>query len=85
VGWITPWLLLLFTFLIGCGAAFNAPAWQAAVGDMVPRDELPAAVALNSMGFNIRAEYRTGNRRRDRRGCGRPLPRSWSMRRATYR
>ncbi len=53
VGWITPWLLLLFTFLIGCGAAFNAPAWQAAVGDMVPRDELPAAVALNSMGFNI--------------------------------
>jgi MFS family permease len=53
VGWITPWLLLLFTFLIGCGAAFNAPAWQAAVGDMVPRDELPAAVALNSMGFNV--------------------------------
>ena len=52
-GWITPWLLLLFTFLIGCGAAFNAPAWQASVGDMVPRAELPGAVALNSMGFNI--------------------------------
>ena len=50
---ITPWLLLLFTFLIGCGAAFNAPAWQASVGDMVPRAQLPAAVALNSMGFNI--------------------------------
>ncbi|WP_220486624.1 MFS transporter [Luteimonas sp. MC1782] len=52
-GLITPWLLLLFTFLIGCGAAFNAPAWQASVGDMVPRVELPGAVALNSMGFNI--------------------------------
>ncbi|MEO6032216.1 MAG: MFS transporter [Burkholderiaceae bacterium] len=52
-GLITPWLLLLFTFLIGCGAAFNAPAWQASVGDMVPRSELPGAVALNSMGFNI--------------------------------
>ncbi len=52
-GLITPWLLLLFTFLIGCGAAFNAPAWQASVGDMVPRPELPGAVALNSMGFNI--------------------------------
>ncbi|HZD52142.1 MAG TPA: MFS transporter, partial [Woeseiaceae bacterium] len=26
---ITPWLLLVFTFLIGCGAAFNGPAWQA--------------------------------------------------------
>lgn len=50
---ITPWLLLSLTFLIGCGAAFNAPAWQASVGDMVPRTELPGAVALNSMGFNI--------------------------------
>ncbi len=52
-GLITPWLLLLFTFLIGCGLAFNAPAWQASVGDMVPRSDLPSAVALNSMGFNI--------------------------------
>ena len=52
-GWITPWLLLLFTFLIGCGAAFNTPAWQASVGDMVPRVELPGAIALNSMGFNM--------------------------------
>src|SRR5690606_14569802 len=53
LGLITPWLLLSFTFLIGCGSAFNAPAWQASVGDMVPRAELPGAVALNSMGFNI--------------------------------
>src|SRR5690554_370991 len=53
LGVITPWLLLLFTFLIGCGAAFNSPAWQASVGDMVPRGELPGAVAFNSMGFNI--------------------------------
>ena len=52
-GLITPWLLLLFTFLIGCGGAFNAPAWQASVGDMVPRAEVPGAVVLNSMGFNI--------------------------------
>ncbi len=52
-GVITPWLLLLFTFLIGCGGAFNAPAWQASVGDMVPRAEVPGAVALNSLGFNI--------------------------------
>ena len=52
-GFITPWLLLAFTFLIGCGSAFNAPAWQASVGDMVPRAQLPAAIALNSMGFNI--------------------------------
>jgi MFS family permease len=53
LGLITPWLLLAFTFLIGCGTAFNGPAWQASVGDMVPRSDLPSAVALNSMGFNI--------------------------------
>lgn len=52
-GLITPWLLLAFTFLIGCGTALNNPAWQASVGDMVPREDLPAAVSLNSMGFNI--------------------------------
>ncbi|MDA5192420.1 MFS transporter [Govanella unica] len=52
-GLITPWLLLSFTFLIGCGMAFNGPAWQASVGDMVPRSALPGAVALNSMGFNL--------------------------------
>ena len=52
-GVITPWLLLMFTFLIGCGTAFNAPAWQASVGDMVPRTHLPGAVALNSMAFNV--------------------------------
>lgn len=55
-GWfnlLTPWLLLAFTFLIGCGAALNSPAWQASVGDMVPRGILPSAIAFNSMGFNI--------------------------------
>lgn len=52
-GLISPGLLLLFTFLIGCGAAFNGPAWQASVAEMVPREDVPAAVALNSMGFNI--------------------------------
>jgi MFS family permease len=52
-GLLTPWLLLGFTFLIGCGTALNGPAWQASVGDMVPRKSLPAAVALNSMGFNM--------------------------------
>lgn len=52
-GLVTPWLLLIFTFLIGCGTAINGPAWQASVGDMVPRPLLPSAVAYNSMGFNI--------------------------------
>jgi MFS family permease len=53
LGLITPWLLLGFTFLIGCGVALNNPSWQASVGDIVPRSDLPAAVALNSVGFNL--------------------------------
>jgi MFS family permease len=53
LGLITPWLLLFFTFMIGCGGAMNAPAWQASVGDMVPRRDLAGAIALNSMGFNV--------------------------------
>jgi MFS family permease len=52
-GALTPWLLLAFTFLIGCGTALNNPSWQASVGDIVPRAELPSAVALNSVGFNL--------------------------------
>jgi MFS family permease len=52
-GQMTPWVLLFFTFLVGCGTAFNNPAWQSLVGEMVPRAELPAAITLNSMGFNI--------------------------------
>src|SRR6478672_5618405 len=39
MGWITPWSLLAFTFLLGCGTALNNPAWQSSVGDMVPRKD----------------------------------------------
>jgi MFS family permease len=52
-GLLTPWSLLAFTFLVGCATAINLPAWQASVGDMVSRSQLPSAVALNSMGFNL--------------------------------
>lgn len=53
LGWLTPWLLLFFTFMVGCGTALNNPSWQASVGDLVPRADLPGAVTLNSVGFNI--------------------------------
>nr|WP_275297897.1 MFS transporter [Marivita cryptomonadis] len=52
-GWLTPWLLLAFTFMIGCGTALNNPSWQASMGDIVSRDELSSAVSLNSIGFNL--------------------------------
>lgn len=53
LGLTNPTSLLLFTFALGIGAALNAPAWQAIVPELVPREQLSAAVALNSVGFNI--------------------------------
>ena len=52
-GAMTADLLLLFTFLLGAGAAFVAPAWQAVVPGLVPRAELSAAISLNSVGINV--------------------------------
>jgi len=46
------WLLLGFTFALGVGAAMMMPAWAAIVPDLVPRDEIPSAVALNSVAIN---------------------------------
>jgi len=50
---LTPWLLLMFTFLIGCGGALHNPSWQASVGDIVPPEQVPAAVMANGMSFNM--------------------------------
>ncbi|MEM6548517.1 MAG: MFS transporter [Pseudomonadota bacterium] len=53
LGAMTAPLLLLFTFVLGAGAAFMAPAWQAIVPGLVGRADLPAAVSLNSVGINV--------------------------------
>jgi MFS family permease len=53
LGKITPWTLLSLTFLLGCGTALYQPAWQSSVGEQVPRADLPSAVSLNSLAFNI--------------------------------
>ena len=50
---MTPWLLIAFTFAMGTGAAFVAPAWQAIVPKLVDRKDLSSAIALNSMGINV--------------------------------
>ncbi|MBH5397192.1 MFS transporter [Bradyrhizobium sp. CNPSo 4010] len=50
---INPSILLLFTFLLGTGAAFTAPAWQSIVPQLVPKQDLAAAVASNGVGVNI--------------------------------
>lgn len=33
--------------------ALNNPSWQASVGEIVPRDQVPAAVMANGMSFNM--------------------------------
>lgn len=50
---ITPGLLLGLGLIMGVGVAFNLPAWQALVPDLVPRGMVASAVALNSAGFNV--------------------------------
>lgn len=52
-GMVTAWSLLAVTFLLGVGSALMAPAWQAVVPSLVPRQDLKPAVALNSLGINI--------------------------------
>jgi MFS family permease len=52
-GWVAAWHVYVLAFVFGSAAAFDTPARQAFVNEMVPRDELPNAVALNSASFNL--------------------------------
>ncbi|MGI9287010.1 MAG: MFS transporter, partial [Pseudomonadales bacterium] len=52
LGLTSAWLLVALTFAMGIGTAMMLPAWAAVTPEVVPRKELPAAIALNSMGMN---------------------------------
>lgn len=52
-GQISPGLLLFFTFLVGVGTAINMPAWGASLRMQLPMDQIPAAIGLNSISFNL--------------------------------
>ena len=51
-GWAGPATLLLFTFIAGCCTALMTPAWNSAVGEVLPRDELPQAIIAVSVAYN---------------------------------
>ncbi len=53
IGWIGPLTLLAPTFLIGAGFTFYMPAQQASVNDLVSRQDLPRAIALSAVAFNV--------------------------------
>ena len=50
---VNPWVLLMFTFLLGLGAVMNDPAWQAITPEVISPARHASAVALNSAGFNV--------------------------------
>ena len=52
-GFMTPWLLLLLTFALSAGDAFETPTWRAILPELVPKDDLAAASALNGIEFNL--------------------------------
>jgi MFS family permease len=51
-GWLSPGLLLLMTFGNGIGLALRWPVYAAIVPELVPRRDLPAALALNGVAVN---------------------------------
>ncbi len=52
-GTMTPWLLLGLTFALAVGDACEAPSWRAILPELVPREDLPEANALNGIEFNL--------------------------------
>jgi MFS family permease len=52
-GWAGPATILLLTFVVGAAFAFYQPAQQASVNDLVARAELPQAVSLSAVAFNV--------------------------------
>ncbi|MEO5701287.1 MAG: MFS transporter [Casimicrobiaceae bacterium] len=52
-GVIGPVSLLVITFVIGAGFTVYLPAQQASVNDLVDRSDLPRAVALGAVAFNV--------------------------------
>ena len=52
LGWMSPPILLALTFANGIGLAMRWPVFAAIVPEIVPRSQLPAALALNGVSMN---------------------------------
>ncbi len=53
----SPWLLLAFCSLIGMGVALYNPAWQSSIGEQVKSADLPAAIALGTISYNLARSF----------------------------
>ena len=52
-GFMSPWLLLVLTFAMSAGDAFETPTWRAILPELVPKEDIAAASALNGIEFNL--------------------------------
>ena len=52
-GITSPLLLLILTFALASGDAFESPTWRAVLPELVDNDDLAAASALNGIEFNF--------------------------------
>jgi len=52
-GMIGPLSLLALTLTVGAGTALNGPAWQASVRLQVGQEDLPQAISINTIAFNL--------------------------------
>ena len=60
-GVMTPSLLLVLTLGLSIGDAVESPTWSAIFPELVDKDELPAALALNGIEFNLARGRRSGH------------------------
>ena len=52
-GFVQVWEILCLSFVSGFAQAFGGPAYQALIPTLVDREDMPNAIALNSIQFNL--------------------------------
>jgi predicted MFS family arabinose efflux permease len=52
-GFVHVWHILCLSFVSGFAQAFGGPAYSALIPTLVDRDDMPNAIALNSIQFNL--------------------------------
>lgn len=52
-GWVEPWHIVILAFVLGMVHAVEMPSRHSFLAELVPPDDLPNAIALNSSIFNL--------------------------------
>jgi predicted MFS family arabinose efflux permease len=52
-GTVAVWTILALSFVVGTAQSFGAPAYQSLLPSLVPREQIPNAIAMNSIQFNL--------------------------------